>query len=549
MEYLLGQQTRDRLMRLLGNQGAVATLRAGPPRPAPAPWVLVRCTSATPVGGDAVRAQCYPAKILPLASNAVAAVTERAECLLTLLGANGASVKPTAGRVYSALLTGEVESDSKRRPRAFAAKGDGAGSGSGGDSGDCCGTNWTRTIKNGDYFTIALDGGPAGAMFDSIAINGVTYHIRFNWDKEEMYLDTVLPSGTTLIGKKECGCCPCITFGFVREELFPDDDVSDDICDRVYKIQVCVGCPAGWYCIRDAGTTDAPTAVFMDLNEACNDDEIEVVSGPWQTENVAVSHCAGTAVGGDCSTTRSDLEEGVWYNFSAPAGGAGLALIQQLTDPPYVLEAACDSNPEYGANMGVVYTNCTEDFYPPAYGPGVFGGDKDTGAVSGHRCISLPTGGTVKINFGAALTIPVSIQFRLRKVATPGCPDNGTHTITPCGGITSMKVQDRIAIEFITGSSGAYLADVGKWVYLDYDSGSGTWKNPSASFGGYTGAVELNYSSCVTFVQIPGGPSAQGVYSIGGVDYCDATLTRNRLRNAAGDFGWFHVRGQLEWEG
>ncbi|AMV30051.1 hypothetical protein VT84_37000 [Gemmata sp. SH-PL17] len=441
-------------------------------------------------------------------------------------------------------------SDSKRRPRAFAALGN--GSGSGGSGLDCNGDGWLVAAKPEDYWTIQEIGGtaPAVEIGLKITINEIVYTVSFDPSVPSLSLTSGLPSAVAKVGRKDCSVCPCVTFAFRRKDFYPDFvEDPDDVCSRVLYLKVCQGCPEGWYCVKDAGTEDEPAAVWLDQGEACGDDEIEVVSGPWRTENVAVSKCATNAVGGECSTTRSDLEEGVWYNFSAPAGGAGLALIQQLTDPPYVLEAACDSNPEYGANMGVVYTNCTEDFYPPAYGPGVFGGDKDTGAVSGHRCISLPTGGTVKINFGAALTIPVSIQFRLRKVATPGCPDNGTHTIAPCGGITSMKVQDRIAIEFITGSSGAYLADVGKWIYLDYDSGSGTWKTPSASFGGYTGAVEINYSSCVTFVQIPGGPSAQGVYSIGGVDYCDATLTRNRLRNAAGDFGWFHVRGQLEWEG
>ena len=128
MEYLLGQNTRDRLMRLLNNQGAVAALRAGPPRPSPAPWVVLRCTSATAIGGDDVRDQCYPAVLLDASSNEVAPLPELADCLLTVLGASGNSVAPTAGKVYAAILTGDVEGDGKRRPRAFAAEDETGGS-------------------------------------------------------------------------------------------------------------------------------------------------------------------------------------------------------------------------------------------------------------------------------------------------------------------------------------------------------------------------------------------------------------------------------------
>ncbi len=295
MDYLLGQNTRDRLMRLLGNQGVVATLRAGGFRPGAAPWVLVRCTSATAVGGDAVRNQCYPAVLLDPACNELAPLKEPTDCLLTLLGTNGASVKPTAGRVYSALLTGDVEGDSKRRPRAFAAKGDGSGGGS--SDTDCNGDGWLVAAEPDDYWVVQEigSGNAPVATTQKLTINEVEYTVAFDPAVPSLSLTRDLPSAVAKVGRKDCSVCPCVTFAFKRKDFYPDFvEDPDDPCSRVLYVKVCASCPAGWYCTRpknsEPGTPYTP--LELEAGEACSGDLDVQSGGPWESEEEAEEHCS-----------------------------------------------------------------------------------------------------------------------------------------------------------------------------------------------------------------------------------------------------------------
>jgi hypothetical protein len=109
VDYLLSQTTRDRLMRLLREQGGDAP-HHGHVRGRR--WALVQCLSTTPVGGDTVLAQCYPAKFLAPEANTVAPPgAETAGVVLTVLGDSGNSVTPRLNAVYECLVVGEVRSD------------------------------------------------------------------------------------------------------------------------------------------------------------------------------------------------------------------------------------------------------------------------------------------------------------------------------------------------------------------------------------------------------------------------------------------------------
>lgn len=127
MSKVLSERTAARLLRMLNaHEGGSAPRRGGARG---ASWKLVRCTSATPVGGDDVLDQCYPAVILSPASDYPAPPEELFPCLLTVLGDDAEAVAPTEGAVYGGLLTWEVESDRtgsgsstvNGRPRVFAA--------------------------------------------------------------------------------------------------------------------------------------------------------------------------------------------------------------------------------------------------------------------------------------------------------------------------------------------------------------------------------------------------------------------------------------------
>lgn len=122
MAKLLKDKTAQRLLSLLNAHAPHLVTpfrtRGNAPR-----WVMVRCTSATAVGGNAVLAQCYPAIILFPSSFAAAPPEEGFPVLLTVLGASGNSVVPVSGKVYPSLLTGEAFGDASGsiagRPRVF----------------------------------------------------------------------------------------------------------------------------------------------------------------------------------------------------------------------------------------------------------------------------------------------------------------------------------------------------------------------------------------------------------------------------------------------
>ncbi|AMV29284.1 hypothetical protein VT84_33120 [Gemmata sp. SH-PL17] len=421
----------------------------------------------------------------------------------------------------------------------------GGGAGSRSGNPDCNGDGWLVAAKPEDYWTIQEVGGaaPAVEIGLKITINEIEYTVSFDPAVPSLSLTSSLPSAVAKVGRKDCSVCPCVTFAFKRKDFYPDFvEDPDDVCSRVLYLKVCQGCPEGWYCVRDAGTDDEPAAVWLDPGEACGDDEIEVVSGPHKTENIAVSNCAKSLGGPSaCSTVANDLEEGVWYKWDSTLGGQ--TFIVNLTES-HVLEAGCDNPSVSGINVSVVQTNCATDFFPPTYATGSFGSQDKEAVNGGNRCILIPNGGTYKINLGAPFAGTAHITFRLRKATS--CPANGSHTFMPCGGIQSVHFQDRIALEFLSGGTGAYAGDAGKWIYLDYDSGSGSWKG-SGTIGGSTGPIELEFTTlCFHVVAMPG---TNFLWVTGGVDYCDSTLTKNTMRNAAGDQVYFHVRGQLEWEG
>lgn len=77
--------------------------------------VFVRCTSVTPVGGNEVLDECYPAVLLQQDVDGALPATEGCDALLTLIDSGGASAAPSADAVYLAVCTGEVESDGTGR--------------------------------------------------------------------------------------------------------------------------------------------------------------------------------------------------------------------------------------------------------------------------------------------------------------------------------------------------------------------------------------------------------------------------------------------------
>lgn len=114
---LLSTQTGQRLLRKLDEMPDFSVPRGDH---ALQPTVMVRCTSTTAAGGSGVAAQCFPAVILNLESDADALPTspELGDVWLTVLGSTG-SVTPELGKPYTGILSGDFEVGANKRPRVF----------------------------------------------------------------------------------------------------------------------------------------------------------------------------------------------------------------------------------------------------------------------------------------------------------------------------------------------------------------------------------------------------------------------------------------------
>jgi hypothetical protein len=107
---LVSDRTAARITALLNaHERASGPAGASPART----WAFVRCESATAVGGSNVLDQCYPARLLRVFTRTLLPDAElhARGVLLTLVGDDGEPAEPVAGRVYVALLGGEVPSD------------------------------------------------------------------------------------------------------------------------------------------------------------------------------------------------------------------------------------------------------------------------------------------------------------------------------------------------------------------------------------------------------------------------------------------------------
>jgi hypothetical protein len=116
---VLSENTYQKTIRKLGE---LAGSRAGIMPDISPRVVLVRCTSATVVGGSAILDECYPARVITPASDVVCPPGEVYDVLLTLLGDAGESVAPVADGVYLCVLSGKVAADEgtyAARLRAF----------------------------------------------------------------------------------------------------------------------------------------------------------------------------------------------------------------------------------------------------------------------------------------------------------------------------------------------------------------------------------------------------------------------------------------------
>lgn len=120
--YALSARAADGLAELLRQRdgGGLVMPRGNQRRE----W-FVQCTEATAVGGNDVLDQCYPARIIRPAADLPLPVDADMAVLLTVIGADGEAVAPTAGAVYLCELTGETPGDRSGslagRPRAFGA--------------------------------------------------------------------------------------------------------------------------------------------------------------------------------------------------------------------------------------------------------------------------------------------------------------------------------------------------------------------------------------------------------------------------------------------
>jgi hypothetical protein len=165
--------TAARIVHLLNEQGAAGDFDRAPN---PKRWVFVRCDSATAVGGDAIKNQCYPGTmLLPRSWFTVPPVENTRAVLLTLIGDSGNPVVPVAGRVYECLLADEVESDRtgsgpslvNGRPRCFGVPGGVPGSGT-----DNHITRWDGTSAVQDSLAFLGDDGSLATPGDVTSIYG-----------------------------------------------------------------------------------------------------------------------------------------------------------------------------------------------------------------------------------------------------------------------------------------------------------------------------------------------------------------------------------------
>jgi hypothetical protein len=86
-------------------------------------FCLVRCTSATAVGGSGIGNQCYPATVL-LAKSDETEPTELGDVWLTLLGPGSNPIRPIEGDPYIAVVSGQEELGNETKHRVFAVFGD-----------------------------------------------------------------------------------------------------------------------------------------------------------------------------------------------------------------------------------------------------------------------------------------------------------------------------------------------------------------------------------------------------------------------------------------
>lgn len=122
---LLSSQTGQRLLRKLDEMPDFSVSRTDHTLQ---PTVMVRCTSVTAAGPSGVSAQCFPAVILNLESDASTLPTspELGEVWLTVLDTSG-FVVPENGKPYTGILSGTWLIGEDERPRVFAVLSGGGG--------------------------------------------------------------------------------------------------------------------------------------------------------------------------------------------------------------------------------------------------------------------------------------------------------------------------------------------------------------------------------------------------------------------------------------
>lgn len=76
-----------------------------------------------------------------------------------------------------------------------------------------------------------------------------------------------------------------------------------------------------WYCARDCGTDDDPAPVELTLTDIMTGD-LEIVSGPYNTEAEAILACGGSplAPGENCQDVAAQLALGQLFGYDEPAG-------------------------------------------------------------------------------------------------------------------------------------------------------------------------------------------------------------------------------------
>lgn len=341
MAKLVSDVTAGRILRLLTRAEAAG---GGGRGHGGAKWGLVRCDSATAVGGTEVLDECYPATLLRPAADAAAPPEDLSAVLLTVLGSGGTATAPVAGALYACLLTGEVLADrtgsgsaaEAGRYRAFGLSP--AAGGTPPPAGGCEGCEWTAGLTQTDCLRATVIEGrgacscpdsvlnePAG-MFSvdgttwitpqivtpeqpegHLTICGTDYDVTFTRQAcDGPCLTLTARSGSQETYTTVRGCCGCnyAVFG-VR---LPTCDAAGNPCgpcQNLVRIRVeWVPCDPiisedGWYCIKPVGAPDsqcAPVELFV-FEDGCRTD-FTVCSGPHATQEIAEGFCGTFVTGG-----------------------------------------------------------------------------------------------------------------------------------------------------------------------------------------------------------------------------------------------------------